>query len=207
MSKPRDKWRNRIVGHGEESPSNLLAHPDNYRIHTLLQQDGVEGSLEEVGWVQSITVNKRTGFVVNGHLRITLALRNGAKSVPVEYVDLSPTEEATVLAVLDASVGYAEADPNKLDALLREVSSGSAGLQAMISQFAEDSGAVAGLSVSEPGDYDVRPIDTRPPPKMAWVLIGIPTVQYGLIAEDVVRIACLDGVICETVLNDGPQDR
>lgn len=30
---PARRWRNRIVGHGEEAPDQLLANPMNFRVH------------------------------------------------------------------------------------------------------------------------------------------------------------------------------
>jgi hypothetical protein len=39
--------------------------------------------------VQSVVVNQRSGFVIDGHLRVTLAIRSGQAMVPVTYVDLS----------------------------------------------------------------------------------------------------------------------
>lgn len=58
-------WRNRIVGEGMEDADQLLANPRNWRIHPKAQQDALEGVLREVGWVQRVIVNQRTGFVVD----------------------------------------------------------------------------------------------------------------------------------------------
>ena len=69
MSPPTAPWRSRIVGHGEEAPDQLLANPRNYRIHPKAQQDALEGVLSEVGWVQNIIVNQRTGYVIDGQAR------------------------------------------------------------------------------------------------------------------------------------------
>ena len=66
-------WQNRIVGHGEEAPDQLLANPRNWRIHSQAQQDALSSVLEHVGLVQSVVVNQRSGFVVDGHLRVALA--------------------------------------------------------------------------------------------------------------------------------------
>ena len=44
-------WRNRIVGHGEEAPDQLLANPANWRLHPREQQQALAGALAEVGWV------------------------------------------------------------------------------------------------------------------------------------------------------------
>jgi hypothetical protein len=67
-------WRNRIVGNGEEVPDQLFANPHNWRIHPDAQQKALTGALDQVGWVQQVIVNRRSGFVVDGHLRVSLAI-------------------------------------------------------------------------------------------------------------------------------------
>jgi hypothetical protein len=93
-------WRSRIAGSGQEAPNQLLANPGNWRIHPKAQQAALAGALDTVGWVQQILVNQRSGFVVDGHARVALALSRGEASVPVLCVDLDPDEEALVLATL-----------------------------------------------------------------------------------------------------------
>jgi len=94
------QWQNRIVGHGEEAADQLLANPRNWRIHPKAQQDALKGVLAQIGWVQDVIVNQRTGFVVDGHARVALAISAGER-VPVVYVDLDEQEEAAILATLD----------------------------------------------------------------------------------------------------------
>jgi DNA modification methylase len=125
-------WRNRIVGSGEEAPDQLLANPANWRTHPGLQRDALRGSLSEVGWVQQIMVNQRTGFVVDGHARVEEALSRHEPTVPVLYVDLSPAEEALVLATLDPIGAMAERDDARLDDLLTQLSVDDLGLQALL---------------------------------------------------------------------------
>ena len=67
------RWRNRIVGTGSEPPERLVANPLNWRIHPPRQHAALAGALASVGWVQQVVVNRRTGFVVDGHLRVALA--------------------------------------------------------------------------------------------------------------------------------------
>jgi len=74
---PTATWRNRITGSGEEAPDQLLANPANWRIHPKAQQDALAGALDAVGWVQQVLVNRRSGFVVDDHARVALALRRG----------------------------------------------------------------------------------------------------------------------------------
>lgn len=120
--KGRDGWRSRIVGHGEEIPDKLLANARNWRIHNKRQQDALASVLDRVGWVQNCVVNRRTGYIVDGHLRVALAIRRGEPSVPVVYVDLSEEEEQLVLATLDPIGAMADADKEILDALLGNIS-------------------------------------------------------------------------------------
>ena len=143
-------WRNRIAGSGEEPPDQLLANPRNFRRHPKHQQDALRGVLAEVGWVQDVIVNRTTGHLVDGHLRVELAMREGATTVPVKYVDLSETEEALVLATLDPLAALAVADAESLDALLREVSTGDAAVQAMLADLAEREGVVDLRAAEEP---------------------------------------------------------
>lgn len=61
------RWRNRITGVGEEALDQLLADPANWRIHPKAQRDAIAGALDAAGWVQQVLVNRRTGFVADGH--------------------------------------------------------------------------------------------------------------------------------------------
>jgi len=107
-------WRNRIVGHGEENPEQLLANPLNWRIQPQNQQDALGAVLDDVGWVHTVIVNQRTGFVVDGHLRVAMAISHGDEAIPVTYVDLSEEEEALVLVSLDPLGALATADSESL---------------------------------------------------------------------------------------------
>lgn len=142
-------WRNRIVGYGEEAPDQLLANPKNWRIHSKTQQDALRGVLHEVGVVQDVLVNRTTGFVVDGHLRVALALSDGQPVIPVKYVELTEAEEALVLATFDPLAALAGADREQLDALLRDVSTDEQALQALLAEVAQTAGI----------DYDAPPPD------------------------------------------------
>jgi hypothetical protein len=111
-------YKNRIVGHGEEAPDQLAANPRNWRIHPKGQEDALAGVLDEVGWVGTVLVNQRTGFVVDGHLRVAHAISRNEPTVPVTYVDLSEDEEALVLATFDPLSAMAGRDQQQLDVLM-----------------------------------------------------------------------------------------
>jgi ParB-like chromosome segregation protein Spo0J len=111
--------KNRIIGSGEEPLDSILFNPRNWRIHPLSQQDALKGVLEEVGWVQQVIVNKRTGNLIDGHLRCQLAAREGAQTIPVVYVDVSEDEEALVLAI-EADMADLRERVQELEAELHE---------------------------------------------------------------------------------------
>lgn len=138
-------WKSRIVGHGEEAPDQLLANPQNWRIHPKPQQDALAGVLNQVGWVQDVIVNRVTGHVIDGHLRVSLAISRREPVVPVVYVELEPHEEALILATIDPLAAMAATDREQLAALLETVSTGDTALQAMLDLLAQDAGVVPGV--------------------------------------------------------------
>tara|TARA_R100001594_G_scaffold38767_1_gene70164 strand:- start:74 stop:724 length:651 start_codon:yes stop_codon:yes gene_type:complete len=113
---------NRIVGEGTEAPDQLLAHPQNWRKHPPEQQNALLDALKEIGWIKRVTVNRLTGHVVDGHLRVMLALREELPEIPVDYVELSEEEENLALATIDPIAELAKTDQAKLNAVLEAAS-------------------------------------------------------------------------------------
>lgn len=154
-------WRNRIVDHGEEQPSALLENPRNWRAHPKAQQDALAAVLDSVGWVQRVIVNRRTGHLVDGHLRTALAVSRGEATIPVEYVDLSPEEETLVLATLDPIAAMASADKVQLEALLRDLDGGQdAEIEMLLRTISADQGITPPefqpVDISEQGRLDEK---------------------------------------------------
>lgn len=145
-------WRNRIVRTGEAAPDDLLAHPDNWRVHSERQQLALGGALDEVGWVQEVIVNETTGHLIDGNLRVMLAMRRGDKVVPVTYVDLTEAEERLALATLDPITGMAQANAHIFAQLLDRANTGNADLMEYLDQFAQEIGAVPTGEESKPKD-------------------------------------------------------
>lgn len=114
-------WQSRIVGEGDEAPDQLLANPNNVRIHPDGQQKAMSEVLRRIGWLQRVIVNRRTGFVVDGHLRVMLALSEGQTSVPVQYVDITDEEEQEVLLTFDPIAALAGYDQSLLSTNALEV--------------------------------------------------------------------------------------
>ena len=131
-----DVWRSRITRHDDADPTELKAHPQNWRTHPADQRAALAQMLDTVGWVQDIIVNEQTGNLIDGHLRVDLAIERGEPSVPVVYVDLTPDEEKLVLASLDPMTGMAEQDPAVLSALLEDILMPEGALGEMLAELA-----------------------------------------------------------------------
>jgi hypothetical protein len=137
MSKRKPDWKNRIIEYGEMPANQYLAHELNARRHPGKQREALIGSLNEVGWVAPVIVSARTGKLLDGHARIEETLTKDEEAmIPFVKVDVSENEERTILASFDPITGLATYDREALDALLREVSTGEAALQEMLSDLA-----------------------------------------------------------------------
>jgi hypothetical protein len=156
-------WTSHIVGYGEEAPDQLLAHTRNPRRHDRYQQAIMEASLREIGLVQDVIVNQRTGMVIDGHMRVQLALRVGMPTIPVKYVDLDEETELVAIASFDAIAGMAESDEAAFTDLLDSVAFTDDTLNAFLETLADHGGDVPADTAS--GD-DMTPSTQLP--SFAW---------------------------------------
>jgi hypothetical protein len=145
-------WRNRIVGHAEAPPNQLVANPRNWRTHPAPQQNALSDALAQVGWVQQVVVNQRTGNLVDGHLRVMLAVRHKEPFVPVVYIDVSQEEENLILATLDPLAAMALADNARLGELLEDLAVEGEALGEMLKALTESAGLL-------PPDVEFREYD------------------------------------------------
>ena len=198
----RATWRSRIVDRGEAAPGDLVANPRNWRGHPPAQRNALAGLLDQVGWVQDVVVNKRTGRLVDGHLRVDLARARGEATVPVVYVDLSEEEEALVLVSLDPLAAMATADPEKLAALLADAEANDEALRAMLTQLGSRAGAAA-AGLTDPDAVPEPPAEPVTQPGDLWVL-GEHRLLCGssAVAADVARL--LDGATPGLMVTDPP---
>jgi len=119
--KKQVQWQSKIVGHDRVPAGQLLANPYNHRRHPQQQRDVVAASIDEIGFIKSVIVNRTTGHIVDGHERVMQALGVGEGTlVDVEYVELSPEDEKKALLILDASSELAEVDAADVNALVQE---------------------------------------------------------------------------------------
>ena len=168
-------WQNRITRYGEAAPGELLANEKNWRTHPQAQQDALEGALRTVGVVQNIIVNERSGKLLDGHLRVEMAIRSGQPTVPITFVDLSDEEEALILATIDLVTGLAGTNQELLDSLITDIRLSDLGMELgmglndLLNSLLPDPSLAAAEGEDEVPAVPVNPV-TRP--NDLWLLGG-----------------------------------
>lgn len=113
-------WKNRIVSYSTEDPNELKANPNNFRRHPKGQRLALDAMIKDVGIVQPVIVNAASGRIIDGHLRVELAVERG-EHIPVIWVDVTPEEEMKILATLDPIGNMATTDGTVLDQLIKQL--------------------------------------------------------------------------------------
>ena len=159
-------WKSKIVGHDRVAPDQLMANPFNHRTHPQKQRDALAASIRDVGFIRSVTVNQTTGNLLDGHERVWQALKTEQEFIDVEYVELSEREEKLALATMDGIGEMAATDPEKLEELLHDCSTGEEALQELLAEMADD----AGIDFGETGEIveDEAPIDRAAELQEKW---------------------------------------
>ena len=158
-----------IVEYGTKPADQFQAHPRNPRRHPQRQRDAVHDSLERVGWIAPVIENRRTGNLLDGHERVWQALATNSE-VPYVLVDVAEADEAFVLATFDPIGALAEIDAAAFADVLRDVDTGSAAIQEMLSQMAEEAG------IGLPGVPSLDELESeygKPDPQDGWPFIRI----------------------------------
>lgn len=119
------EWRNRIVSYVQVNPSELAANTMNFRRHPHIQRMALRAAIDEVGYVIPVIVNKNTMNIVDGHLRVELAIEQKITSIPVIFLDVDQEEENKLLATIDPITQLATIDKLTLDELLGTIHSQS----------------------------------------------------------------------------------
>lgn len=168
------------------SPEELADNPANWRRHPTSQMRAVSDLVGEVGWAGAVLFNEKTGRLLDGHLRKGIAQKRGEK-VPVLVGSWSPAQEAKILATLDPVGAMADADGDALRALAGSIKTDSEVLQQLLGQMA-----------APDRDTEIERMTVKAPPKLAWVLVGIPLDRYGDVYDLVTQLQQVAGVSVQT---------
>lgn len=176
-------------------------------------------SMAEFGDMSGIVLNRRTGYLIGGHQRTDVL-----KGCEIVNEDLSKPEP-------DGTVARGHIDYNGRKMALRVVdwpeSKARAALLAAnrFGRVGNDDAAILKelLSELDTGEFDMditgfsakaledmmtcdtpmKTVEIKTPPKLAWVLIGVPTGSWGDISQLVEEAGKIENSIVETTANDG----
>ena len=148
------------------SPAELAENPRNWRRHPRQQLAALSDVIADVGWAGACLFNERTQRLIDGHARKHIGIAKKTDQIPVLVGNWTEEQEAKILATLDPIGAMAEADSAQLEALLREVGTGSAALQQLLDGLA----VKAGVSFLQEGWTD--PDDIPQPPDQATTQPG-----------------------------------
>jgi len=132
--------------------SELLPNPKNWRTHSKQQSDALKGILSEVGIAGAVLARELDDgslMLIDGHLR---AETLGSEEIPVLVLNVSENESDKILATLDPIGAMAGIDAASLEALLKEIQTGSQGLAKMLSDLAESAGIIE-KEIAEKSDF------------------------------------------------------
>jgi len=79
----------------------IKLNPDNARVLRRRAELGLESSLEELGNLGVIVVNKRTGNLVSGEQRLKIMKREGAKTTYGYEIDVPKEKELAVMLAMN----------------------------------------------------------------------------------------------------------
>lgn len=129
------KIRDRIKELRRVKASELVANEENWRLHPERQRNAMNAVLNEIGYADALLVRELPDGrlkLIDGHLRQSLTPK---QEVPVLVLDVDETEARTLLATFDPIAGMAEADNEKLRAILDGIESKDKDLNDLIASI------------------------------------------------------------------------
>ncbi len=193
------KIRDRIKSLRRVKASELAPNPKNWRAHSQAQQDAMRGILADVGYAGAALARELPDgslILIDGHLRAELT---PDQKIPVLVLDVTEAEANKILATFDPLGAMAETNTESLDALLAEIDTESEALSEMLEELANQN---TGDTPAENEDPEIKPVSTLAPAPMTWVLVGIPTVEFGSVAAHFESIAENESCIVEMTSNE-----
>ena len=146
--------RNRVKELRLVRASELLPNPRNWRRHPKEQAAALKGLLSEIGYADALLARELPDgrlMLIDGHLR---AQTTKKATVPVLVLDVSEAEADKVLLTLDPLAAMAQADAERVEALLQTVRTESQAVGALLERVA---GEEAWQAVERPEIVDPEP--------------------------------------------------
>jgi hypothetical protein len=104
------------------NPNTVRANESNWRKHSARQRAAYiafRNKLpEEFRWLAAPIYNRRTGRLVDGHMRVDEAIKNKEDSVPFRVIDCDEPTEKLILQYFDSISPLAQTDKDALSSLI-----------------------------------------------------------------------------------------
>lgn len=192
--------------------AKLVPNPKNPNTHPDAQIQALGRIIRQTGWRQPITVSKLSGFIVKGHGRLSAALLEGLKEVPVDYQNYTNAAEEYADLVADNRIAeLAEIDNKLLADIFADIDTGEIPME--LTGYTEDEVESLVTALSEALHNDLTEPDVIPdipePDRVItqrgdlWIL-GRHRVVCGDATSDKDRELLLDGAQPEILLTDPP---
>lgn len=175
-------------------------------------------SINEFGDLSGLVWNRRTKTLIAGHKRREEFLADNPTVEITETLDKPDAVGTTAWGYVDirgTRFSYREVDWPKSKEAAANIAANkhSADFDVdMVSTILSELPPSFDLSIT---GFDelitdkpaLKKLNIKEPPKMAWVLIGMPIGRFGEISSAIEKIAALDGALVETTCNDyhGPE--
>ncbi len=178
--------------------ATLIPYARNARTHSEAQVAQIAGSIQEFGFNNPVLIDAQNGIIA-GHGRVMAASLLKLERVPC--IRLAHLSDAQKRAFILADNRIALNSGWDTEMLANELSDLHAD-EFDVGLLGFDTDELA-KSLGIEDESELKQLAIKSPPKMTWVLIGIPTVEFGEINKAIERIAAMPSVICETTVNDG----
>lgn len=179
------------------APSALKPYAKNPRHHSDAQVEHLCKLIREFGFRVPIVVDEKM-VIVMGHGRWLAAQKLGLEKVPVHVVTGKTPEETAAMRLADNRV--AEESTWDADLLAEELASLGDDFQLDLTGF--DLADYAEPEAEPEEEPKLKELATDNLPDLAWVLISIPLVRFGEIAERVEQIAGIEGADVNTSVSN-----
>ena len=101
----------------------IVRHPRNNNMHPIEQIEAFQRIISKKGiWRIPLIISKKSGFLVAGHLRLTVAENMGLQQLPVVYQDFeSEADEYQFLTFDNEIARWAKLDRHEVHLALEEI--------------------------------------------------------------------------------------
>ena len=208
MGKKRQKpgsgqasFRSRVKQFIQDCPTaDLKPHPNNWRLHPEAQKSLLSGMLDRIGKIDAILAYESEKYgglvIIDGHQRQEMD-----ETFPVIVLDVSDEEAAEILMSYNPLAELATHDTDAYRSLLEMVDVAGEEASRELALLAQ---SVLGeqVSAAQSDDVTLKRVEVRSPPKMIWVVCGVPVNEFGAVNNIVEQLRIIPNVIVEMTPSD-----